>query len=193
LDEKKLIGGQMKPLSGNDIDETKRRVNNFMKESDRRESGGRGESLPKEAQSKDSLIKWNAELPVKLEENTRYNQEIDNDKTIVPKKIKYRHVYENCVTKFSFATKKGHSPSNPMKMNQDSYITTPHISELRFAHFFAVADGHGTNGQHVSQFLKSVLPQATGEVLKPFIIDGLTNSKELNFKDVEKNIMETYL
>lgn len=65
--------------------------------------------------------------------------------------------FDNCVTKFSFATKTGFSPKNPAKVNQDSYLVLPHLGEYRRTHFFAVADGHGVFGKEVSEFVKSNL------------------------------------
>ena len=62
------------------------------------------------------------------------------------------------VTKFSFATKAGISPTNPHKKNQDAFLTNPHILSLRFFHFFSVCDGHGHNGHDVSGLLKHRLP-----------------------------------
>ena len=64
----------------------------------------------------------------------------------------------NIITKFSFATKGGISSHNPFKVNQDAYITSPHIMGLRHCHFFSVCDGHGSNGREVSSLLKHRLP-----------------------------------
>ena len=64
----------------------------------------------------------------------------------------------NIITKFSFATKGGISAHNPYKVNQDAYITNPHIMGLKHCHFFSVCDGHGSNGREVSSFLKHRLP-----------------------------------
>ena len=63
-------------------------------------------------------------------------------------------MFTNCVTKFAFATKQGQSPSNPHKVNQDAWITVPHFCDLKYSHFFAVADGHGQFGHNVSSFVK---------------------------------------
>lgn len=64
----------------------------------------------------------------------------------------------NVVTKFSFATKAGIAAHNPYKVNQDAYLTNPHMLNLRHSHFFSVCDGHGHNGQEVSGLLKHRLP-----------------------------------
>ena len=64
----------------------------------------------------------------------------------------------NVVTKFSFATKGGIAAHNPYKVNQDAYLTNPHMLNLRHCHFFSVCDGHGHNGQEVSGLLKHRLP-----------------------------------
>ena len=65
--------------------------------------------------------------------------------------------FDNCVTKFAFATKTGYSPKNPNKTNQDSFLVLPHLGEYRRTHFFAVADGHGINGKLVSEYVKTIL------------------------------------
>lgn len=62
------------------------------------------------------------------------------------------------VTKFSFATKTGMNPNNPNKVNQDAYITNPHILSLRHCHYFSVCDGHGQYGREVSSLLKHRMP-----------------------------------
>jgi len=64
----------------------------------------------------------------------------------------------NVVTKFSFATKGGIAAHNPYKVNQDAYLTNPHMLNLRHCHFFSVCDGHGHNGQEVSGLMKHRLP-----------------------------------
>lgn len=43
-------------------------------------------------------------------------------------------------------------------MNQDSYVTCPHLLKLKHCHLFGVNDGHGPNGHHVSALLKQSLP-----------------------------------
>lgn len=62
--------------------------------------------------------------------------------------------FDNCVSKFAFATKTGYSPKNPNKVNQDQYLVLPHLGEYRRTHFFAVCDGHGVFGREVSEFVK---------------------------------------
>jgi 5-bromo-4-chloroindolyl phosphate hydrolysis protein len=58
-------------------------------------------------------------------------------------KLFYIKKIDNCVTKFSFATKTGINPSNAGKVNQDAYICVPHFCNLKYSHFFSVCDGHG--------------------------------------------------
>ena len=78
----------------------------------------------------------------------------------------YRHKIVNIITKFSFATKGGISAHNPYKVNQDAYITNPHIMGLKHCHFFSVCDGHGSNGREVSSLLKHRLPMYIENYLK---------------------------
>ena len=74
--------------------------------------------------------------------------------------------FDNCVTKFSFATKTGFSPKNPNKVNQDAYLVMPHLGEYRRTHFFSVCDGHGVFGKEVSEFVKTRLAQYVEQGIK---------------------------
>jgi len=62
--------------------------------------------------------------------------------------------------RFSYRTKKGYIPTNSGKVNQDNFIINPNINSRTWQHFFAVCDGHGPLGHHVSSFLKTALPAA---------------------------------
>jgi serine/threonine protein phosphatase PrpC len=66
--------------------------------------------------------------------------------------------------RFSYRTKKGFIPNNSGKVNQDNYIITPNLNNHTWQHFFAVCDGHGPLGHHVSGFLKNVLPNVVSGV-----------------------------
>ena len=61
------------------------------------------------------------------------------------------------IMRFSYRTKKGYIPTNSGKVNQDTFIITPNINGKTWQHFFAVCDGHGPLGHHVSGFIKSHL------------------------------------
>ena len=62
--------------------------------------------------------------------------------------------------RFSYRTKKGFVPSNPNKVNQDSYIIKPNIANKTYQHLFGICDGHGPLGHFVSGFIKNALPEA---------------------------------
>jgi len=70
----------------------------------------------------------------------------------------------NQVSKYSYATKKGISTRKNVapksKENQDAYISAARFDNYFFCHFFAICDGHGINGKHVSSFIKKALPHA---------------------------------
>lgn len=76
----------------------------------------------------------------------------------------------NQVVKFSYATKKGVSVNKNMPPksvdNQDSYISNARFGEYRHTHLFGVCDGHGTNGDFVSNFIKTALPKYLLEELQ---------------------------
>lgn len=78
-----------------------------------------------------------------------------------------------------------------MKVNQDAYITNPHIMGLRHCHFFAVCDGHGTNGREVSSFLKHRLPQTLEANLKEMTA-GVNLAQYPDTKIIQKAFLETF-
>jgi serine/threonine protein phosphatase PrpC len=51
------------------------------------------------------------------------------------------------INKFAYATRGGSNPSNPKKINQDSFILSPTVNHNKNHHFFAVCDGHGLYGR----------------------------------------------
>ena len=69
----------------------------------------------------------------------------------------------NIVTKFAFATRVGHSSSNPYKVNQDAFILAPSLLNMPSMHYFGVCDGHGQNGKDVSMLIKQKLPEMVEE------------------------------
>ena len=62
------------------------------------------------------------------------------------------------VKKFAYATKKGFLPTDPEKENQDAFFFHPNMCKEPAFHMFGVADGHGTYGHEVSNYIKVVLP-----------------------------------
>jgi serine/threonine protein phosphatase PrpC len=66
--------------------------------------------------------------------------------------------------RFSYRTKKGYIPSNSGKVNQDNFVIHPNINNKTWQHFFAVCDGHGPLGHHVSAFIKNNLSNSVSNV-----------------------------
>jgi serine/threonine protein phosphatase PrpC len=58
------------------------------------------------------------------------------------------------VISFSVRTKRGVHPRNLDKPNQDVFFHHLNFTKNYRKHFFAVCDGHGTNGHLVSNFVK---------------------------------------
>ena len=83
-----------------------------------------------------------------LNNKSRYSScaSIDNprkEKAGEEKKIKQR---------YSYRTRQGQQISNPNKVNQDSLVIKTSLGTRKMA-LYAVADGHGTFGHQVSQYL----------------------------------------
>lgn len=95
----------------------------------------------------------------------------------------------NIVTKFAFATRVGHAPNNPYKVNQDSFILAPNILNMQSMHYFGVCDGHGQNGKEVSTFIKQKLPA----ILEEHLYNTKVNVREAlskSFLDCNKLLMK---
>lgn len=96
--------------------------------------------------------------------------------------------FDNCVSKFSFATKTGFSPKNPNKVNQDQYLVMPHLGEYRRTHFFAVCDGHGVNGREVSFFVKSILSKAVETGIKSMFDQAKVQQRVVDSAEVKESL-----
>ena len=98
------------------------------------------------------------------------------------------------MTKFSFATKGGIAAHNPYKVNQDAYLTNPHMLNLRHCHFFSVCDGHGHNGQEVSGLMKHRLPFQIEKHLKEGLAKHSMNTypdKDVVFSSLTQAFADT--
>jgi serine/threonine protein phosphatase PrpC len=61
---------------------------------------------------------------------------------------------------YSYRTKQGVLASNPSKPNQDRLLIKTKLNNEQ-SHLFAVADGHGTHGHLVSQFIVTNMANLT--------------------------------
>lgn len=76
------------------------------------------------------------------------------------------------VEKFAIRSSVGFMPGNPHKVNQDSFISN---AQLNFDFFlFAVADGHGVNGEHVSRYIKERYPQILNS--SPYLLSNVNRA-----------------
>lgn len=96
--------------------------------------------------------------------------------------------FDNCVTKFSFATKTGFSPKNPNKVNQDQYLVMPHLGEYRRTHFFAVCDGHGVFGREVSDFVKNNLAMTVQQGIKSMFDQAKIQQRVVDSTEVKDQL-----
>ena len=100
--------------------------------------------------------------------------------------------FDNCVTKFAFATKTGYSPKNPNKTNQDSFLVLPHLGEYRRTHFFAVADGHGINGKLVSEYVKTILAKEVEQSIKYTFDQAKINQRVVDSTEVKEQLDKSF-
>jgi len=68
---------------------------------------------------------------------------------------------KNCIRKFAFATKLG---DVRLAENQDQFILLPNLQNESALHYFGVCDGHGPNGQKVSNYLSETIPLILGDM-----------------------------
>jgi len=72
----------------------------------------------------------------------------------------------NVVVDVAWKTRAGKLPGLSFKPNQDAFITHSNFCNSKSKYLFGVCDGHGTNGQMVSGFIKTNLPKNLEVVYK---------------------------
>ena len=120
---------------------------------------------------KESIIEVNT-LKNKLQNE---NDVIENKEPKIPqqnqpihKKIKDLHVF----------THVGFDGEQDKENNQDNYFIQKNFAGHKDYIYMSVCDGHGTNGHHVSNFIKTILPIDMSENLKHRNI--LTDTEEIH-------------
>ena len=79
----------------------------------------------------------------------------------------------NKLDKFSFGTKCGSNiHKKEEKKNQDTFMSKLDMIEKDFIHLFAVADGHGSSGQEIAQFVEKEFHPQLEESLVDYLIAG---------------------
>ena len=97
------------------------------------------------------------------------NNNSENEINEIKKDIKNSN-NKTVLLKFACRTKAGKDLTGQTKTNQDNFLSKNKIFNLSNYSVFAVFDGHGTNGHHISKFLKD------------YFQDFFTNPKKLGIK-----------
>lgn len=84
---------------------------------------------------------------------------------LTPRSTKSSRNPTNIVTRVAFKSRVGSILGKPKVHNQDSFIIKPSLQGLRGQYMFAVCDGHGTYGHHVSQYVRDSFPSFLEECL----------------------------
>ena len=120
---------------------------------------------------KESIIEVNTlKNRVQNEDDLNINKEpkIPQQNQPIHKKIKDLHVF----------THVGFDGEQDKENNQDNYFIQKNFAGHKDYIYMSVCDGHGTNGHHVSNFIKTILPVDMSENLKHRNI--LTDTEEIH-------------
>ena len=102
----------------------------------------------------------------------------------IPDKFIPQHDH-NIVTSFSCVSKAG-KQNGTHKTNQDCYILSRSLNEVKFQNLFAVCDGHGDNGRQISNVIREkFLKQFQQGLLKEF--NKLNIQTDNNFTKIQRN------
>ena len=71
----------------------------------------------------------------------------------------------NSVSRAGYKSRAGSIKGKPKLNNEDSVIILPNLQKTRGQYLFSIADGHGTNGHTISQFIKDNYPSTLQEML----------------------------
>lgn len=89
--------------------------------------------------------------------------------------------------RYSYRTRQGVQISNPNKVNQDSLVIKSNLAEQNL-NLYAIADGHGVNGHHVSQYLVKNVAKFLESELKNI---RLTEALPKVFDKMQKGLTES--
>ena len=89
--------------------------------------------------------------------------------------------------KYSYRTRQGVQITNPNKVNQDSLVIKTNLAN-KGINLYAVADGHGTFGHLVSQYLVKNVSKMLDNELKDF---GIQEAVPKVFQNLQKGLTES--
>jgi serine/threonine protein phosphatase PrpC len=97
----------------------------------------------------------------------------------------------NVISKYAYRSNTGYMPGNPDKVNQDIFIIKLNLN-FNYS-LFSIADGHGINGEHVSNYIKTKYPALISN--NPFLLSNpykaiVSSASKLN-KQVLKQDFDT--
>lgn len=67
---------------------------------------------------------------------------------------------------FGVRTRRGYQRDNLGKQNQDSYFAFSNFLDKKYMHLFGICDGHGHNGEAISNYLVCNFPNKLSQRLK---------------------------
>jgi serine/threonine protein phosphatase PrpC len=105
---------------------------------------------------KEEKPKKNSEKKIKNEKENEEKKNISNENDVKTKNIQ----------KIGIVTKAGEEDSGEEKINQDNYFDYDLCNGYKF---IGVCDGHGEDGQNVSEYLRNTLPQELDKELNKII------------------------
>ena len=99
---------------------------------------------------------------------------------------------KNAVLKYGCKTRTGTINGIPKGNNQDAYIIQPSLQGIKGYYLFAVCDGHGTEGHHVSRLIKTnIISNVERELCRRSPIDAIKSAIEETSKRVLTSKIDT--
>ena len=123
-----------------------------------------------------------SKISLKLEKNK------NNSNSIVKKENKNtsnekKNIIKNNINSIGVISKAGEENTGEEKINQDNYFDYDLCYDYKF---IGVCDGHGDDGQNISEYLKNILPQELDKELKK-IINGENKRLSILESILQKN------
>ena len=109
-----------------------------------------------ELKSKNDNLKNKKEMEKNITNPKKMEQKLPQENNIIHKKIKDLHIF----------THVGFDGEQDKENNQDNYFIQKNFAGHKDYIYMSVCDGHGINGHHVSNFIKTILPIDMSENLK---------------------------
>jgi serine/threonine protein phosphatase PrpC len=134
----------------------------------------------------------NKHLNKRAQKQSSESNILDDDGKLVPEEIEKRRtcsdvktikIGEDMSIRYAVCTQRGYYPDDHAKPNQDAFSITQHFAQTEDDVLFAVYDGHGPDGEVISNYAKKYIP----DLISKYIIQQRAKLHKLRNQTLLQN------